>query len=91
MAKRALLTFGTETGEVLWARLFRGMPVPAALAVLTETTLIPRALICLILRPNVEKDAFLVPTLAKLGEIPAFWHPVVVETVQEVAAVALFA
>jgi hypothetical protein len=67
------------------------VPVAAAWAVLAEATRIPWALINLLVGLHVLEEALLVAALAELRKVPAVGHSIVVQLVQEVAVVTLFA
>ena len=91
MSEGTLGTLRAEASQIVWARLLQRMSMPAPLAMLTEATSVPWALGGLLLWTNVEEDALLIATLAEIGKIPAFWHPIMIQPVQKIAAVTLFA
>ena len=91
VAELAIGAFGAYACEVFRARLLACVTVSTALPVLTEAPCIPWALSLLLLGPHMQKDALLIATLAKVGEIPAFGHAVVIKAVQEITVVALLA
>ena len=70
VAELAVGPVGAHARQVLWARLLARVPVAAARAVLAEAARKPRALVHLVLGPQVEEDAVLVRALAKVGEEP---------------------
>ena len=67
------------------------MPVTAPLPVLAKAARVPRAVARFLVRSHVEEDALLIAAFAEIGKIPAFWHPIMIQPVQKIAAVTLFA
>ena len=91
MAERAFGPFGAKASEVFSTRLLARVPVSAALPMLAEAPCKPRAIVGLLVGPYVKEDALLVPALAKRAKVEALRHAVMIEAVQEVAQIALFA
>ena len=91
MPKGAVWPIGAKASQVLGTRLLPCVPVTTPLSMLAETACIPWAVTRLFIGPHVQKNALFVAALAKVGKIPTLWHPVMIQTMEEVTRIALFA
>jgi len=84
-------SLGTETGQVVHAQHSPEMLVPAVRSVAAEAPLVPRAVLDLALRVDVQEGALLVVAGVEARVEVALGHLGHVVLVQELALVALFA
>ena len=91
MSKLAFGTFGTEPGQIIFTRLIPDMTIPAIWAMFAKTPLVPRTILDVIFRADVQEETFNVTAGPERREEMARRHLAQVVLVQELALIVLLA